>query len=360
MTADDLTLSTGQAAISGWTGIRVGRGVERLPSDFSLELTERYPGEANAFVVQPMDPITVKLGSDLVLTGYVDRLATSISAGQHSVTVSGRGKCADLVDCAAIWAGGQISNADVLSIATKLAEPYGITVQSLSGSGLIVPQYNINWGSTVFEIIEMLCRWSGFLVYDGTDGNLILARAGAGKHASGIAQGVNAQSANFVSAADQRFSQFVVRRIGTDTLSDLGTVGNMEFVAQDVGMKRTRMRYIIMETGDYGPIAKQRASWEIARRYGRGNQVRAVLDSWRDSAGQLWTPNQLIDVDLPTLKVAPGLPWLISEVTYLRDEQGTRAELMLMPPQAFELEPVLTPWNAGFGDVLPQPGPPAR
>jgi prophage tail gpP-like protein len=68
-------------------------------------------------------------------------------------------------------------------------------------------------------------------------------------------------------------------------------------------------------------------------------QVRLATDSWRDSSGTLYEPNTLVDIDLPGLKLTPKT-WLIADVTYLRNEQGTRADLVIMPPQAFYPEPV--------------------
>jgi hypothetical protein len=64
-----------------------------------------------------------------VITGYVDRVIGTLDARQHSVTVTGRSKCQDLVDCSAEWPGGQIVGSSVLEIARKLAEPYGISVE---------------------------------------------------------------------------------------------------------------------------------------------------------------------------------------------------------------------------------------
>ena len=76
----------------------------------------------------------VKIGADLVLTGYVDRYSSSISAGQHTIRVEGRSKSEDLVDCSAlvqntsagspVTPGMQIVNgSDAVSIASKLAAP---------------------------------------------------------------------------------------------------------------------------------------------------------------------------------------------------------------------------------------------
>jgi prophage tail gpP-like protein len=72
---------------------------------------------------------------------------------------------------------------------------------------------------------------------------------------------------------------------------------------------------------------------------GRSMQVRLSTDSWRDASGALYEPNTLVDIDLPGLKLTPRI-WLIADVTYVRDEQGTRTDLVIMPPQAFYPEPV--------------------
>ncbi|WP_410819059.1 phage baseplate assembly protein, partial [Paraburkholderia sp.] len=50
---DDLTLVAGGRQLSGWTRVRVSRGVERCPSDFQIEMTEKYPGDAFDITVQP-------------------------------------------------------------------------------------------------------------------------------------------------------------------------------------------------------------------------------------------------------------------------------------------------------------------
>lgn len=41
--------------------------------------------------------------------------------------------------------------------------------------------------------------------------------------------------------------------------------------------------------------------------------------------------------------------WVIDEVSYVRDERGTRADLLLMLPEAFEPEPaIVNPFAAIF------------
>lgn len=353
MKTDDLSLIINGAVISGWETIRVTRGIERFPSDFSVEMTERYPGEAHSYfdVMQSGDPVTVKLGVDTVLTGFVDRFIPTYTPNQHSITVSGRSKCADLVDCSAEWPGGQIGNASVKDIAEKLAQPYFIKVKQLTpdkvvpgydGSSLsstIIPQFNLGYGETPYEIIEQVCRYMALLAYDSVDGNLVLSQAGSGKMASGFKEGVNVQRATMSFAMDQRFSDYQVMMTNFDVFHDLGDGGNMISTSKDPGVIRHRLKYIVSDSGARGTeIATARGQWEAARRYGRSQVLTLKCDSWRDAAGTLWEPNTLVPVDLPGMKLH-GKMWLISEVTYFRDNLGTSADLVLMPPSAFTVQP---------------------
>lgn len=343
--ADELTLVIGGRQLTGWSSIRVSRGIEHCPSDFELSLTEQYPGEADAFVVQPGDACSVLLGSDLVLTGYVDRVHYAISAGQHVVTAIGRSKCSDLVDCAAEWPGGQISGSDALGIAQKLAQPYGITVTAPGSKGEIVQQFNLMLGETAFEIIERVCRYGALLAYDQPDGNLLLAQAAQVVAASGFTQGVNVQAATMATSMDQRYSVYLCMMQSMDVTMDIGEGGNLLALASDENVPRHRNRIIISEAPSGGQdFAQKRATWEANRRIGRSQQLTVITDSWRDQAGVLWTPNTLVPLSLPVLKCGDDdnkLIWLITQVTYRRDRDGTTAELVIMRPEAFLPIPII-------------------
>ncbi|MCP1376050.1 phage baseplate assembly protein [Dyella lutea] len=350
MATDDLTLTVNGQAISGWTDIRVTRGVERLPSDFSIGMTELYPGELAHVIVRPGDYCTVALGNDLVIAGYVDRFIPGISAGRHNIRAVGRSKCSDLVDCAAEWEGGQISGSSALGIAQKLAAVYGIGVEC-SVSGLpVIPQFNLMLGESAFEVIERICRYSALLAYDLPNGNLQLAQLGTVRAASGFIEGENVQDASIEFSADQRYSTYQAFLQSVDVLTDLGDSGNLLYTVTDPNVTRHRGLILIAEAGGGGnEIAKKRAIWEMARRAGRSCMVRVRCDSWRDSTGKLWAPNTVAPVILPSLKLASP-DFVIGEVTFLRsNDAGTVADLVLMPPDAFRPEPILL--QPVFGDI---------
>jgi prophage tail gpP-like protein len=304
--------------------------------------------------VNPGDQVIVKFGADVVLTGFVDRYLPSYNANEHTIRITGRSKCQDLVDCSAKWTGGQLLNLDVLQIAKRLCAVYGIAVNVADGTilGDPIPQLNIMVGEPIYEVLERICRYRALLLYDMPDGSLLLANGGSGgagsptgigtsKAASGFTEGINVQSASMMYGIDGRFSDYDAVRQGLDTLQDTGNGGNLIAHVADPTVPRLRYRAIIAESVAGGQdVAVQRANWEMAARYGRSYQVRVTTDSWRDSAGVLYAPNMLAPIDLPSLKLQPKT-WLIADVVYKRDESGTTCDLTIMPPQAFYQEPIV-------------------
>lgn len=355
----ELTITSGELTIAGWTDIRVTRGIERLPSDFNIGMTELHRGEFDALALQPGGECQVLIDGDPVVTGYIDHFVPSFGANDHSIRLAGRSMCADLVDCAAEWPGGQISNATVLGVAQKLASVYGPIVNGRS-TGIrvstdvpslpVLPQTNLMLGESPFEIIDRMARFSAVLAYDLPDGSLFLTRAGTRRAASGFAEGQNVQRAYIDYSANQTYSEYKVYRQSADSFRDVDGNGNEISTAHDLNVRRHRQMVIISEGGSLGDeIAKQRGAWELARRFGRSRIVRLITDSWRDVDGALWEPNTLVPVHLPTLKLF-NEEFLIAEVTFQRnDYSGTTAELMLMAPEAFLPQPInLTPL---WGDV---------
>ncbi|SMF48304.1 Mu-like prophage tail protein gpP [Azospirillum oryzae] len=351
---DDLTLITGKRKLSGWQAVRVTRGIERMPSDFDIEFTERFPGEAESVVVKPGDECQVLIGNDLVITGYVDRFLPTVDRHRHSLRVTGRSKSQDLVDCSAEWPSNQISSSDVLSISKKLAQPYGIGVTALSDVGEPIPQFNLIWGETPYQIIERMARFRALLVYDAPDGSIILARAGTETHRTGFEQGINIERATALFGMDLRFSDYVVRSLSISPAGDAAgynVTSDIQATAKDAEVPRHRLRQIIAETGIVAfKLSEQRGQWEAARRAGRSYCVQITTSTWRDGDGMLWTPNRLVNIKIPALKIAEA-NWLIADVTFRRDTAGTHADLTLMPPQAFLPQPFV--WQPTISDVVP-------
>jgi prophage tail gpP-like protein len=343
---DALALIVGGREWAGWQRVAVTRSMDTVPAAFDCQVTERYP-RSPEIVVQPGEPCEIKIGGDLVITGYVDRYTSMISASDHTVRIAGRSQSADLVDCAAFIGepdapSFQIRGGTALSVAQQIAKPYDVEISSIAGPGAEIPQFNINLGETAWEIIDRVTRFSKLIAYDLPDGSVVMAQAGSEAMASGFAQGENVERAIVTYSMDERYQQYEGHLLstgvfGNDTGTEATRVGQ---IVRDEGVTRFRKRYIISEQSQMGHfLAHDRAIWERNRRYGRSQAVNITCDAWRDARGQLWSPNHLAPIRIPACKL-PDASWLIAQVSYTRDETGQRALLVLMPVEAFSPEPL--------------------
>ena len=348
---NDITLIVGGQELGGWEDVEVTLRVEGFSNSFAVSVSAK-PG----LTAKAGDRCVVLMGSDQVIVGYVDRDSESADAESHKISLVGRGMTQDLVDCSAEWDGGQIADSDALQIATKLAQPYGIAVELGEGAsaGPKVPQFNVNYSETAAEIIQRVARNAGLVAYEDSKGKLILAGVGTKTAKSGIAYGKNVLAFNVENSVDARFSDYICMYFSVDPFQDIPG-SNYFYQVNDLNVKRHRQLDIFVESGavDIKEFTEKRARWEANRRAGRSNLVRATVDSWRDSAGKLWTPNTLVPVELPRNRA--GSPLILTEVTFRRsNEGGTTADLVLMPKEGLSIEPIsLQPISAA--DVEPAP-----
>lgn len=330
----------GQYAIAGWTQLSITRGIERIPNSFNLQMSEKVP-DLDYVEVIPGDKCTVFIGEDVVVTGYIDRFTNTVNANQHIIQVTGRGKCSDLVDCSAVWKGMQFKNMTALNIAQSLCEDFGIKVASEVDTEVISVQ-NINLGETPAAVLDRVCRVAQVLYYEDENGDLILSRERNDEVLGSLVEGVNIESAAYTKGTDQLYSDYIVVIPSAPLTRDQTSSDNIGYyTVKDRKINRFRPLYIIPEDGDAGfKVAEKRAMWEQNRRYARSNVLSLTVSSWRNVEDKLYKPNTQVQINIPSLKVIMQT-WLIGEVTYRKDEMGTRCDFIIMPIGAFTPEPII-------------------
>jgi prophage tail gpP-like protein len=368
--SDDVSIQVGSDRFQGWQTVSISKSCESMPNTWSVTAsTEFLQGPALAGT-RPGQSCLIYIGSDLVITGWIDRRSIPIDAHNHQVTISGRGITRNLVDCSADLVndpslrGGMINGANTLGVAQRLCKAYGITARSaVADLGVPIPSFQVPLGETPYQIIESVARYAGYLVYEDATGALVLDRVGTQSHASGFTLPGNIEAINAERSVDQRFSDYLVVWFGVDQLADLGSLANRRANVSDPTLGDYRLRIIVSEQIAPSPdaaqqsinndlVANQRANWEFARRLGRSQAASITCDSWRDSNGRLWTPNWLAPIEAPKADIT-GTNWIIGSVTYRKDMSGTHADLVLMPPDAFNPEP--NPLNLFDNEILNSP-----
>lgn len=274
-----------------------------MPSAWALTASAEFLQEPNALAgTRPGQPCQISIGSDLVVTNWIDRRSIPIDARTHQVTLSGRGITRNLVDCSAdllsdpTIQGGMINGANTLGVAQALCKAYGITARSaVADLGVAIPSFQVPLGETPYQIIESVARYAGFPVYEDGTGALVLDRVGTTAHASGFTLPGSIVAIRAEQLVDQRYSDYLVVWFGVDQLADLGGLLNRRASKQDTTLGEYHLKIIVSEQIAPSPdpalqsvatdvIAQQRANWECARRLGRGQVAKIISDSSRGTA----------------------------------------------------------------------------
>ena len=224
--SDTLSLIVAGQSWTGWQRVWITRSMDQMPASFMIQVTEKYPNSVDVDFM-PGQSCQVMIGSDLVITGYIDRYQAILLGENHTVTIYGRSLSEDLVDCSAFLGDPnnptfQVKNATALSLVQQLAQPYGVTI---NGSGTAadqtqIPIYAINLGETIWEIIDRILRFCQLIADDLPDGSVQLAQAGSAAMASGFAQGQNVEQATVVYSMDQRFSIYEAHILSSTFFND--------------------------------------------------------------------------------------------------------------------------------------------
>ena len=377
-TANLVRLLVGGNEYGGWKSARISAGIERQARDFDLDVTDRWPGQASIpRRIQPGDVCQVFIGPDLVLTGYVDATPIKYDGRSVSVSVRGRSKTADLVDCCPVptgstagkygaggsWsdvigpngkkpsviappakAGAQWRQQKMELIAAALAAPYSVRVIAEVDTGKVIPDHHIQTGETVFESIDRMMRLRHVLSTDNAQGDLVFIDVGsAGRATTAIEVGVNVLSASAELDYKGVFSQYIVKgqrtgsndSFGSDASEEEGSSVDDGETATNTDARAKRRRVIVFKQSgqaDEG-TCQDRADYERAHRAAKALQTSYTLAGWRQQDGTLWLPNMLVRVRDSVIGFDAEM--VIAEVAYILDGSGLRTEVRVGPVDGY-------------------------
>jgi prophage tail gpP-like protein len=341
----NVQLTVNGRSYAGWTSARVTRSVEAIAGSFSVSVSERWDGAAEPWPIVDGDECTLALDGTVLITGYVDTRSHSFAAQSHALSIVGRDKTGDLVDCSAVLSKWEFLQVSVPEFCSQIAAPFGVTVRVQSGLTITekIAKLTVNPGETAFEVIDRACRMAAVLPIADGRGGLLLTRADlARRTTTALVEGENILSADASADSTRRYRRYIVsgQSAGSDDIYGASAAAIKE-TAEDLGVPRAARVLLLRPEGAVTrAIAKQRAEWEATVRAARSVPVTVTVQGWQQADGALWPVNALARLKTPRLGIDADL--LISEVTYsLSLEAGTTTELKLVRPDAFTPEPVI-------------------
>lgn len=370
--SDVVSVCANGVDLKGWTDVSITAGITMAARSFSVGITFAWPQAKDVLTAVNLgDRVEVKIGSETVLTGYIFATPVSYGANSVSVSISGRSKTADIIDCCPIasavtkptsvadssWANvgavpaagyvaqaqtpsvAQWKNKSIEQIAADICKPYGVDVVAETSTGDPISQHAIESGETCFESISRLLRVGQLFAMDDESGRLVFTEPGAkGIASGGLELGVNILGGSAQRDAAEVFSDYVVegQRAGTDEIF-AADASHLSAEATDAETSRYRLIVLPQSGAMSSDLCRQIAHFEQRRRRALLKSVSYEVVGWRDSSGQLWQPNTQVHVKDDFLGIDELL--LLAEVTYSLSSSGMIARLNLAPIDAFKASP---------------------
>lgn len=369
-----LTLHVGGRIYGGWKSVNVRHGIEQIAGTFDISLTERWPNQQTEWAIPPGEFCEVRIGTHVVINGYVDSVNVSYDANDHRIQIKGRDRTGDLVDCSA--PSQAFSGLTFKQIADRLCAPFGVNVydETTNEKKLTVQQKKIGKkgtppksrrvegslpkcacqnGETVFRTLEKLARNEGLLLVSDHEGGLLLTRAGrAGRIGVPLEFGRNVLSANLDVSHANLFSEITVK--GQASAQDVDDVGKLESVMSSkttvkraAGAIRTgssqiarhRPLIVVCESQADAARIRQRAEWEVSNREAKSRKYVATVQGWYPDpdVDDIWRINSMVRVIDRLSRIDEE--WLIAAINFKLDDGGTTAEIELTSPKAFDQLP---------------------
>jgi prophage tail gpP-like protein len=333
-----------------WDNIKVTRSLDQMCSSFDFTTTQDTPFDPQAWPIQMGAECTVYVADTLVSTGYIEDINIDYNKDSHTVTVAGRDKTADLVDCSRVSGATSWSDVSVLSVIKELCRPHGITVSvspnatAAMGRGLH-KAIKFDVGSPIIEKILMLTKIFEVFPMSTEDGNLLLTQTGTIVNIDVLKRGVNILTGALKQSNKERFSHYYVKGIGivNDSKTPNDWVkNNSRFVDPEINELRYRPMASVAQTDVDIAGCKGRAQWEAKYRAANSRLYGYTVQGWTQSDGKtLWKPNTLVQIDDPTF----GIPnvklnikgtFLINAVEYKQTSQGTVSILQVCSPEKYK------------------------
>jgi prophage tail gpP-like protein len=339
--------------LTGWKAVRISRSIEVATSSF--ELTCSADANTLKLVSREGAPVKVSIGDDVVLSGFIETIEQTLAPKAHVITLTGRGRLADMVDCSC-RIDKVNANTTLSALCTAIAEPYGVNIfvppngtQAILDQLPVLPRQLISITETAWEVIERYARYCGLLVFESEEGELTISTAGTELGASGVALGQNIEAIVCTKSTLGTFSTFNAVLSAYSAGADDEGVTNLPVVTVVAKNSTGRFRptyFVSEQSATDRRFVEKRVNWMASRSYGRSRRVRVLVDNWRDASGSPWIPNINYPVSADTVGIPENTILLLAEVTFILDKLGTHAELVFGPRQGFLPEPIAL-------DVLP-------
>jgi prophage tail gpP-like protein len=318
------------------------------------------------------DKVKVFIDDNKVITGYIEDLAISYTAGSHSREVSGRDKTGDLIDSSIIQKNYKQRN--FIKMAEAVLKDNGYSdikvinnIKKLPILTVAASQDSSNFeddeqpttenGDSIASYLDRYAKKIQALLITDEDGNINVTNEGdqlaVGALISGGGQS-NILSANISVSTTERYRFMEIYSQSSNDEFEVSTTPQ-NAVAIDSIIRSPRRKRMTMSTASKVISLTNLAKWNVNVRKAKGSRYNCRVQGFYTSRdkGLLWIPNTLVQLRDDKCQVSGQ--FLIQGVTYTKNESGSFTDLSIVEKGAFSVEGVKFADGSSFATNLIRP-----
>ncbi len=343
-----------------FTDVSVTMGLEQFARTFRATFSDKF--FTSSLFPFPFDEgadISIAFDGETVLDGFIDDIPVAYDATSHEISVTGRSWTGHLVDCSAIHKSGAWRDVDLLTIASDICQPFGLTAKFDDLTVLPVDaartekfrKFAIEDEETAFDCIARAAKLRGITLLSNEKRELILAKGGLQPQPSGatLAYGVNILRGRRTGRFQQRHSNYIVKSQNATADDFFGDAAKGIARSDDPQVENYRPLIVVSDGQGKTNELQLRADWERNVRAGRSRRVTYEVKGVHPFpgplgepgvTGPLWKPNTSAVISDPLLDIQDSL--LLISATLQFTGNGTRSFLEFGRHEAFtpELPPL--------------------
>lgn len=332
--ADSVKLKINGQIHDGWTSVQISQSLDALCSSFDLEIFDGAP-------IATGDACELFIGDVLILSGLVDATNFEISAQSRTLSISGRDKTCDLLDCSALNSPATWKAQKLDKIAKDLIAPFGLELEIEGSLGAAFSSFALEQGETVFDALTRLCRLRGLLLSSTPEGKVKIFTPTPEAVSWALVLGENIESMSVADNAVGRFSKYEIKGQHNGRETAAADARGPKATASDPGVKRYRPLLIIADEQSTLQGLQTRVNWEATNHKAQAQKVSINLMGWRAPDGSLYSKGVLVQVRADKMGVNAQL--IVEDCDFVLDAGNRRTKLSLVAPEAYQPQPITQP-----------------
>ena len=330
-----VTIVVGGVPYTGWKSMSVKMGAKSPERSFQITGALGADGVAAAILsIEAGAPCVLMSNGDVLCVGRVHEVEIELGPESHGIRLSGKSRGADAIKSSVDHDKHEFEQKDPLTIAQEI-DKSGIGYKATVPLDKI-PKARANVGDTQAKFLTKLLQKQNVWLCADKDGGIKMTQHCEETHAGGIVEGMNFMQGTAKFSVEDRMQNYKVKHHQPKGSKEKNFRG--ETIVTDPQGRPGTSKVIVPKTPLTKGEAQKLGKHVKGNRQGDSVSLNCTLQGFRDEAGRIWEPGNLVFCAVPSCLLAEELA--LNDVELYQDESGTGsvARLVLVHPSAFGKE----------------------